>query len=67
MTPEPSRSSIDLMELSSSSARPQGDWVVYYVRPNNGVFYTRTAGALMTPLSTQDYDEMKRVQDLKLV
>jgi hypothetical protein len=67
MTPEPTRSSIDIMELSNSSARPQGDWVVYYVRPNNGVFYTRTAGALMTPLSTQDYNEMKTVQDLKLV
>lgn len=67
MTPEPPGSSIDLMELSNSSARPQGDWVVYYVRPNNGVFYTRTAGALMTPLSTEDYDERKRIQDLELV
>ncbi|KAF5228577.1 hypothetical protein FAUST_10989 [Fusarium austroamericanum] len=67
MIPEPPGSSIDLMELSNSSARPQGDWVVYYVRPNNGVYYTRTAGALMTPLSTEDYDERKRIQDLELV
>ncbi|EXL91363.1 hypothetical protein ACKRZS_010610 [Fusarium odoratissimum] len=67
MTPEPTGSSIDLSELSGSFDKPKGDWVVYYVRPNNGVFYTRTAGALMTPLSTKDYHEGKRVQDLKII
>lgn len=58
---------MDISELSESLDNRKGDWVVYYVRPNNGVFYTRTAGALMTPLSTEDYFERKRVQDLKII
>ncbi|SCO75825.1 uncharacterized protein FRV6_00037 [Fusarium oxysporum] len=67
LTPERTGSSIDLAKLSGSSAKAPENWVVYYVRPNDGVFYTRTAGALMTPLSTTDYDERKRVKDLKIV
>ena len=32
-----------------------GEKIAYYVRPNVGVYYTRGAGALMTPLSDQEY------------
>ncbi|KAI3572710.1 hypothetical protein IWW34DRAFT_761806 [Fusarium oxysporum f. sp. albedinis] len=67
MTPEPTGSSIDLAELSGSSAKPPGGWLVYYVRPNDDVFYTRTAGALMAPLSMADYKDRKKVQDLNIV
>ncbi|KAJ5256833.1 hypothetical protein N7478_012937 [Penicillium angulare] len=44
-----------------------GDRLVYYVRPNDGVFYTRTAGALMTPLSGEEHASRKRVREITSV
>ena len=38
--------------------------IAFYVRPNAGVYYTRVAGALMTPLSNQEYADRVRVGDL---
>jgi len=67
MTSKPLGSVIDVGELAGLIGKPQGDWIVYYVRPNEDVFYTRTAGALMTPLSTTEYEQRKRVKDSKSV
>jgi hypothetical protein len=44
-----------------------GNWLVYYVRPNDDVFYTRTAGALMKPLSCEEYESRKRVREMELL
>jgi len=44
-----------------------GDWLIYHVCPNDDVFYTRTAGALMTPLSCEEYESRKRVRELQFV
>ncbi|KAL2674311.1 hypothetical protein Neosp_012762 [[Neocosmospora] mangrovei] len=67
MTSKPAGPAINVDELSELIGKPEGDWVVYYVRPNEDVFYTRTAGALMTPLSTTEYEQRKRVKDSKIV
>jgi hypothetical protein len=67
MTSKPPGSVIDVGELAGLVGKPEGDWIVYYVRPNEDVFYTRTAGALMTPLSTLEYDQRKRIKDSKTV
>ncbi|KAJ4187012.1 hypothetical protein NW759_016905 [Fusarium solani] len=67
MTSKPPGSAIDVGELAGLVGKPEGDWIVYYVRPNEDVFYTRTAGALMTPLSTLEYDQRKRIKDSKTV
>ncbi|CAG9952413.1 unnamed protein product [Clonostachys rosea f. rosea IK726] len=64
LTPELSQYTIAEQFLSSLSIQPEGKWVVYYVRPNDDVFYTRTAGALMTPLSTSEYESRKRVKEV---
>lgn len=64
MTAELKGSEIDSDILSKFPSPPDGDWIVYYVRPNEGVFYTRTAGALMTPLSQEEHDTRKRVKDM---
>ena len=67
MTSKPPGSVIDVGQLSGLIGKPRGDWIVYYVRPNEDVFYTRTAGALMTPLTTTEYEQRKRVKDSKIV
>ncbi|KAH7013008.1 hypothetical protein EDB80DRAFT_834749 [Ilyonectria destructans] len=64
ISPEPAGSNIDADLLPSVPHDAQSYWLVYYVRPNQDVMYTRTAGALMTPLSTQEYDVRGRVKDL---
>lgn len=53
-------------DLGYKPASPQGNWIVYYIRPNNSVRYTRTAGALMTPLSKKEYDMSRRVGELNI-
>lgn len=65
MTAEPAGLNINVRSLTEIIGEPSGDWIVYYVRPNEDVFYTRTAGALMTPLSAEEYDERRRVKDIK--
>ncbi|KAK7219142.1 hypothetical protein V2G26_007145 [Clonostachys chloroleuca] len=65
MTVVPTGSDIDIESLSKIIGKPQGDWIVYYVRPNDDVFYIRTAGALMTPLSTAEYAERQRTKDVE--
>jgi hypothetical protein len=40
---------------------------VYDVRPNHGVYYIRTAGALMDPLTAIEMKQRKRVKELGLV
>lgn len=67
MTSKPPGSVIDVGELAGVIGKSEGDWIVYYVRPNEDVSYTRTAGALMTPLSTMEYEERKRIKDSKIV
>lgn len=67
MTTEPAGSNINVRSLTEIIGEPSGDWIVYYVRPNEDVFYTRTAGALMTPLSTAEYDKRRRVKDIMTV
>ncbi|RSL53853.1 hypothetical protein CEP53_007608 [Fusarium sp. AF-6] len=67
MTSKPPGSVIDVGELFGLIGKSEGDWIVYYVRPNEDVFYTRTAGALMTPLSTTEYEQRKRIKDSKIV
>lgn len=64
ITPESAASKINGNLLPSAPNDGQSHWLVYYVRPNQDVMYTRTAGALMTPLSTQEYDSGERVKDL---
>ncbi|KAH6648121.1 hypothetical protein BKA67DRAFT_662850 [Truncatella angustata] len=61
LTAQPSSS---ILEARSLPADSENSWIVYYVRPNKDVFYTQTAGALMTPLSVQDYETRKRVSQL---
>lgn len=39
-------------------------WIVYHLRPSDDVLYTRTAGALMKPLSASEYETVPRVRDL---
>ncbi|ODM19049.1 hypothetical protein SI65_05666 [Aspergillus cristatus] len=58
-------------EVINTSLLPQGkgaaesgSWLVYYVCPNGDVFYTRTAGALMTPFSSDECERRIRVRDL---
>ncbi|KAH7118338.1 hypothetical protein EDB81DRAFT_701343 [Dactylonectria macrodidyma] len=65
ITPEPTGCEIDKGLLLTISKHAGSQWLVYYVRPNQDVFYTRTAGALMTPLSTKEYESRKRVKDLE--
>ncbi|KAI8652953.1 hypothetical protein NCS55_01278400 [Fusarium keratoplasticum] len=67
ITSKPPGPAIDVGELAGLIGKPEGDWMVYYVRPNEDVFYTRTAGALMTPLSTLEYEQRKRIKDSKIV
>lgn len=67
MTTEPAGSNINVRSLTEIIGEPSGDWIVYYVRPNEDVFYTRTAGALMTPLSIAEYDKRRRVKDIMTV
>ncbi|WAO95342.1 Hypothetical protein NCS54_01295800 [Fusarium falciforme] len=67
MTSKSPGPAIDVGELAGLIGKPEGDWIVYYVRPNEDVFYTRTAGALMTPLSTIEYQQRKRIKDTKIV
>ncbi|KAI8712208.1 hypothetical protein NCS52_01318500 [Fusarium sp. LHS14.1] len=67
MTSKPPGSAIDVSELAGQIGKPEGDWIAYYVRPIEDVFYTRTADALMTPLSTTEYEERKRVKESKIV
>ncbi|KAH7252802.1 hypothetical protein BKA59DRAFT_475210 [Fusarium tricinctum] len=64
LTPELSHVSIDTQLLSGLSTPTGGNYVVYFARPNDDVYYTRTAGALMTPLSTSDYERRKRVKEI---
>ncbi|KAF2021163.1 hypothetical protein BU24DRAFT_457167 [Aaosphaeria arxii CBS 175.79] len=56
--------------VTPSQTLPQlesaGRILVYHVRPNYTTFYTRAAGALMTPLSDQEYEDRKTVQQLDL-
>ncbi|KAF5861630.1 hypothetical protein ETB97_012717 [Aspergillus alliaceus] len=55
---------VDPTLLPDDSTIAGGNWIVYYVRPNDDVYYTRTAGALMTPLTCEDYASRKRVRDI---
>ncbi|OJJ78613.1 uncharacterized protein ASPGLDRAFT_138514 [Aspergillus glaucus CBS 516.65] len=55
---------VDTNLLSQGQGVADGSWLVYYVSPNNDVFYTRTAGALMSPLSSDEYERRIRVRDL---
>ncbi|KAH7145386.1 hypothetical protein B0J13DRAFT_553443 [Dactylonectria estremocensis] len=64
-TPEPTGREIDEELLPTVSKDAGSQWLVYYVRPNQDVIYTRTAGALMTPLSTKEYESRERVKDLE--
>ncbi|KAL3481525.1 hypothetical protein BJX99DRAFT_148659 [Aspergillus californicus] len=50
--------------LDESLPKGAGARLVYYVRPNNDVFYTRAAGALMAPLSGEEYKSRKRVREM---
>lgn len=58
---------VDSTLLPSDSGLAAGNWLVYYVRPNDDVYYTRTAGALMTPLTSDEYASRKRVREIKFV
>lgn len=64
LTPELSQDTINEQLLSGLSNQPGGKWVIYYVGPNDDVFYTRSAGALMTPLTTSEYDSRKKVKEI---
>lgn len=55
---------VDTNLLSQGQGAADGSWLVYYVCPNNDVFYTWTAGALMSPLSSDEYERRIRVRDL---
>jgi hypothetical protein len=66
-TPVLGGSTLETVHLSENPESMSGHWVVYYVRPNEDVFYTRSAGALMTPLNSEEYDSRKRVRDMNIV
>lgn len=55
---------IDTKLLPHGQGAAGGSWLVYYVCPNDDVFYTRTAGALMSPLSSEEYERRIRVRDM---
>ncbi|GKZ27077.1 hypothetical protein AbraIFM66951_004533 [Aspergillus brasiliensis] len=55
-----------LLLPDGSSVAAGRNWVVYYVRPNEDVFYTRAAGALMTPLSSEEHATRKRVREIDI-
>lgn len=48
----------------SATDGPKSKLFVYDVRPNESVYYTRGAGALMTPLTQQEFDTRKRVGEV---
>jgi hypothetical protein len=66
VTPRPSSSDISSFLTATDPVSTSGDWIVYYVCPNDDVFYTRCAGALMSPLSGEEYKSRQRVRDLKI-
>jgi len=51
-------------EINGGDQSVRSKLFVYDVRPNDGVFYTKTAGALMEPLTQEDYDTRKRVGEI---
>ncbi|KAF9698353.1 hypothetical protein EKO04_003939 [Ascochyta lentis] len=57
-------------QVSAASSLPlsanAGRCIAYYVRLNDTTYYTRSAGALMTPLTHEEYETRKFVKDLNL-
>lgn len=66
-TPEAKQAVLDIEGSGWELKDTQSNWIIYYVRPNDDVKYTRTAGALMTPLSSAEYEKVPRVRDISLV
>lgn len=65
-TSSPVTSQINATDLQQLSNGLDDDWIVYNVRPNDDVFYTRAAGALMTPLTSKEMETRERVKALGL-
>jgi predicted deacylase len=65
-TPRPATGRVNVTHLQQFSKGMDGGWVVYNVRPNDEVSYTRAAGALMTPLTSEEMETRQRVKELGL-
>lgn len=69
ITPEPTDADYTaegIRRLAGGEGGISHDQLVYYIRPNEDVMYTRTAGALMKPLSTSEYTSRQRLRDIQI-